>query len=334
MPDILVTGGAGYIGGHIVYELLDSGYDVAVADDLSSGNRDVLPPSVQFFHGDIGHAAFIGRVLDVSRPKSVIHCAGSILVDESIRDPALYYRNNATASLTLLEQCVKAGVTFFVFSSSASVYGVPDSIPVPEDATLHPISPYGWSKLFTEQQIRDFSRAYGLRHAILRYFNVAGADPGGRTGQGSRVVSHLLKIACQAALGLRECVEIFGVDYNTPDGSCIRDFVHVSDLANAHRMVLEFCHSHNANVTFNCGNGQGYSVLEVIRAVEAVCGHSIKVKHCDRRLGDPARLVADPSALMRELSWTPRFGELKDMIVTALDWEKAHSFSRKLHLGT
>ena len=321
MQRLLIAGGAGYIGSHVVYAALEAGYDVTVVDNLSTGEPGNLPPEVPVLVGNIGDRAFLDKVLAQVRPDAVMHFAGSIIVTESMAKPLDYYRNNVTGSLILIEACVAAGVPRFVFSSSAAVYGAIDGDMAPETAPLRATSPYGWSKLFTEQMLADAARVHGFCYAALRYFNVAGADPKGRSGQGGPNATHLLKIACQTAQGKRPGMEIYGADYPTPDGTCIRDYLHVGDLADAHVRVLGHLEKTGETVVLNCGIGKGYSVREVIAAVEAVIGRPLPVSVGPRRVGDPAYLVACPDKLKALLDWRPRHPDLETMIRSALAWE-------------
>lgn len=321
MSCVLITGGAGYIGSHAVYAFLDAGHEVVVIDDLSTGVRANLPGNVPFYQGSVADRGLVARIVKERRPSGALHFAGSIVVPESVIDPAKYYRNNTCASLELADVLVAHGVRQIVFSSTAAVYGVPDQIPVQETAPLQPINPYGWSKLFVEQQLTDMAAAHGLSVGILRYFNVAGADPKGRTGQSTPQATHLIKVACEVATGEREGMSVFGTDYATRDGTCIRDYIHVTDLARAHVAVYEHLRDRGKSVLFNCGNGRGYSVLEVIGAVEEASGRRLDAKLTARRPGDPPALIADPSALLAALSWRPEY-DLKDMVRTALAWER------------
>ncbi|MEX2647606.1 MAG: UDP-glucose 4-epimerase GalE, partial [Alphaproteobacteria bacterium] len=315
---VLVTGGAGYIGSHAVLALIDAGHRVTVIDDLSTGVRAAVPGSVELIVGDVGDRALVGRVLASARFDTIMHFAGSIVVPESVADPLKYYRNNTAASRTLIEAAVAAGVPRFVFSSTAAVYGVPEAIPIGEDAPTRPINPYGWSKLMTEQILRDTSAATGLRHASLRYFNVAGADPAGRAGQCTPEATHLIKVAVQAAIGKRGHVEVFGDDWPTADGTGVRDYIHVSDLADAHVAVMALLRRGAASATFNCGYGRGASVRQVLDAVDRAAGGRIERRHAPRRPGDPPALVADPGRLMRAVGWTPRHGDLATIVATAV----------------
>lgn len=327
MSCVLITGGAGYIGSHAVYAFLDAGHDVVVIDDLSTGVRENLPQHIPFYHGSVADRGLVARILEERRPSGALHFAGSIVVPESVVNPVKYYRNNTCGSLELADVLTAHGVRHIVFSSTAAVYGIPDHIPVAESAPLQPINPYGWSKLFVERQLTDMAAAHGLAVGILRYFNVAGADPKGRTGQSTPQATHLIKVACQVATGERDGMSIFGTDYPTRDGTCIRDYIHVADLARAHVAVYEHMRARNESVLFNCGNGRGYSVLEVIRAVEAASGKRLDTRLAPRRAGDPPALIADPSALFAALAWRPEY-DLGDMVGTALAWEARGSPAR------
>jgi len=319
---ILVTGGAGYIGSHMVHELADAGERVVVLDNLSTGRRQAVAEGVPLIIGDTGDQLLVTRLLRDHAIEAIVHFAASIVVPDSMRDPLSYYRNNTVNSRALIECAVKCGVRHFIFSSTAAVYGNPETIPVPEDAPTLPVSPYGWSKLMTEIMLRDASRAYGLDHVILRYFNVAGADPQRRTGQTSEVATHLIKVAAETALGLRPKLEVFGNDYPTPDGTCIRDYIHVSDLVRAHSDALRYLRSGAPSLTLNCGYGHGFSVLEVIDTVKRVSGVDFKVEISPRRAGDPARIVAASDQARARLGWQPRFDDLSGIVADALAWER------------
>ncbi|MBW8639336.1 UDP-glucose 4-epimerase GalE [Hoeflea sp. WL0058] len=320
---VLVTGGAGYIGSHMVWRLLDAGEEVTVIDCLSTGHDWAVPPEANLVVADIGDQESVQPVLKERGVDAVIHFAGSIIVPESVSDPLGYYLNNTVKSRALLEACVNCGVKHFIFSSTAAVYGTPERAPVSEDADLHPESPYGNSKLMTELMLRDASAAHGFSYAVLRYFNVAGADSKGRAGQSTRNATHLIKVATQAALGKRDGMEVYGQDYPTPDGTCIRDYIHVSDLVEAHYLALEHLRAGGGNLVANCGYGQGYSVLEVIDAVKKVSGVDFAVREADRRPGDPATIVADPAKIKAQLGWTPRHDDLSEIVRDALDWERS-----------
>jgi len=321
MSCVLITGGAGYIGSHAVYAFLDAGYEVVVIDDLSTGVRANLPQGIAFYEGRVGDRGLIERVVGAHRLEGVLHFAGSVIVPESVADPIKYYRNNTSGSLELLDTVASHGIRFFVYSSTAAVYGVPERVPVAETAPLRPINPYGWSKLFFEQQLRDLATAQGLSFGILRYFNVAGADPKGRTGQSTPAATHLIKVACQVATGRRTSISVFGTDYATRDGTCVRDFIDVTDLADAHVAVYRHIRTRGESIVFNCGNGQGYTVLEVLRTVEKEAGRPLMIRYDARRAGDPPELVADPSLLLSTLSWRP-LRTLEQMVTTALEWER------------
>ena len=319
---ILVTGGAGYIGSQMVHELVDAGERVVVLDNLSTGHRWAVADGVPLVVGETGDQPLVTQLIREHGIEAIIHFAASIVVPDSVRDPLGYYRNNTVNSRALIECAVKCGVRNFIFSSTAAVYGNPSSVPVSEDAPTMPISPYGWSKLMTEIMLRDASSAHDLRHVILRYFNVAGADPRGRTGLSSANATHLIKVAVEAALGLRPKLDVFGTDYSTPDGTCIRDYIHVSDLTRAHSDALRHLRSGGASLTLNCGYGHGFSVLEVIEAVKRVSGVDFKVEYASRREGDPARIVADSGRLRSVLGWEPRFDDIATIVEHALDWER------------
>ena len=319
---VLVTGGAGYIGSHMVYELLDAGERVVVLDNLSTGHSWALPAGVPLVVGETGDQALVARLIREHGVDAVIHFAASIVVPDSVRDPLSYYRNNTANSRSLIECVVNSGVRHFIFSSTAAVYGNPEVAPVREDAPTVPISPYGWSKLMTEIMLRDAGAAYELRHVILRYFNVAGADPQGRTGQSNKASTHLIKIAAETALGFRPKIDVFGTDYPTPDGTCIRDYIHVCDLVRAHSDALRHLRSGAPSLTLNCGYGHGFSVLEVIDAIKRVSGADFKVESAPRRAGDPAQIVADSQQARAKLGWSPRYDDLSTIVAHALAWER------------
>jgi UDP-glucose 4-epimerase len=324
MGAVLITGGAGYIGSHAAYAFLDAGTEVVVLDDLSTGVRANLPPTAAFYHGCVSDRDLVTRIAREHRVEGALHFAGSIVVPESVTNPAKYYRNNTARGLELVDVLIASGVRRVVFSSTAAVYGVPELVPIPETAPTQPINPYGWSKLFFEQQLKDFGAAHGLATVVLRYFNVAGADPKGRTGQSTPQATHLIKIASQAATGQRDGMSVFGTDYPTRDGTCVRDFIHVSDLAEAHVAAYGLLKESGGSCTFNCGNGRGYSVREVIGEVEKAAGHALRLTYAARRAGDPPELVADPSRLFARVAWRPRHS-LADMVATALEWERRHA---------
>jgi len=319
---VLITGGAGYIGSHMAYELADRGEKVVVLDNLSTGIRALVSPAAELVEGDAGDQPLVRGLIGKHHIDAVIHFAGSIVVPDSVADPLGYYANNTVASHGLIEACVAGGVRHFVFSSSAAVYGNGGDTPLSEDAAKEPINPYGRSKLMTEWILEDVSRAHDFRYVALRYFNVAGADPKGRTGQSSRRATHLIKIACQAALGRRPELEIFGSDYPTRDGTCIRDYIHVSDLVSAHVLALDALRGGGASVIYNAGYGRGFTVREAIAAVERVAGHAIPTREAARRPGDPATLVADPARLKHALNWQPQFADLDTIAAHAYEWER------------
>jgi UDP-glucose 4-epimerase len=320
---VLVTGGAGYIGSHMVLELLDTGERVVVLDNLSTGYDWAVPERVPLIVGESGDQALVARLIRQHGIEAIIHFAASVVVPDSVRDPLGYYRNNTVNSRALIECAVNNGVRHFIFSSTAAVYGNPAEIPVKEDAPAMPISPYGWSKLMSEVMLRDASHAHDLRHVILRYFNVAGADPQCRSGQTSKAATHLIKISVEAAVGLRRKIEVFGADYPTPDGTCIRDYIHVSDLARAHSDALRYLRSGAPPVTLNCGYGHGFSVLQAIEMVKRVSGADFKVEIAARRAGDPAQIVAASKQVRATLGWRPRFDDLSTIVGHALAWERA-----------
>jgi UDP-glucose 4-epimerase len=318
---ILVAGGAGYIGSHVTLALIDAGRTVVVLDDLSTGRRDLVPEGAVFVQGDVGDTALVRRVLAGHGCDGVMMFAGSIIVSESFQAPLPYWRNNIGAGFAFLDACVAAGIRHFVYSSTAAVYGEPDHLPVPEGAALRPISPYGRSKLALEWALADACSTGAMRFAALRYFNVAGADAARRSGQISPVATHLIKIAVEAATGKRDGLAIYGDDYPTPDGTCIRDYIHVSDLAEAHVRALEHLERGGDSLIANCGYGRGYSVREVLDAVQRVAGKRLDIRIEGRRRGDPPALVADSALLKRALGWSPRYDDLDLMIRSALAWE-------------
>jgi UDP-glucose 4-epimerase len=320
---ILVTGGGGYIGSHMVHALADAGERVVVIDNLSTGFRSALPAAATLVVGDVGDQNLTAQTIRQHGVNAIIHFAASIVVPDSVRDPLGYYRNNTMNSRALLEVAVKTGVRHFIFSSTAAVYGNPDSVPVAEDAPLRPMSPYGASKLMTEVMLRDVSAAHGLGYVILRYFNVAGADPQGRTGQSTVGATHLIKVAVETALGLRAKLAVFGTDYPTPDGTCIRDYIHVSDLVRAHSDALRHLRAGGAPVTLNCGYGRGFSVLDVIDTVKKVSGRDFRVEYAPRREGDPAQIVAAADRARAVLGWRPQLDDLPTIVAHALAWERA-----------
>jgi UDP-glucose 4-epimerase len=321
---ILVTGGAGYIGSHVVKALGERGHELLVFDNLSTGHRELVLYG-ELVVGDLVDKELLATVIGDFKPYAVMHFAASIQVFESVQDPMKYYRNNTVNTINLIDILVKNGVENFVFSSTAAVYGVPaKNRPVDERATLLPINPYGWTKLMAEKVLQDFSAASSAFHYVsLRYFNVAGADPGGQIGQRYPVSTHIITRCLKAAKGELAVLPIYGTDYPTPDGTCIRDYIHVNDLADAHIAALDHLLSGERSDVFNCGYGHGTSVREVVRAAKEVTGIDFKVTEEARRSGDPPFLVADPSKLIRALSWKPRYDDLRQIVETAWNWEKA-----------
>lgn len=319
---VLVTGGAGYIGSHAVLALRDAGWPVAVLDNLVTGFRFAVPDDVPFYKGDVADAELVARIVSEQGTRAIMHFAGSVVVPESVADPLKYYANNTAASRALIEAAVKAGVPHFIFSSTAATYGIPETSPVSEDMPKEPINPYGWSKLMTERMLADVAAAHPINYGALRYFNVAGADPQARSGQSTAGATHLIKVAVEAATGKRDRVAIFGTDYDTPDGTGIRDYIHVSDLAAAHVLALEaLIADPERSLTMNCGYGRGFSVAEVLDAVDRVTGAGITRTHEPRRPGDPASLVSDPSRIRATLPWQPQYDDLGTIIAHALAWE-------------
>jgi UDP-glucose 4-epimerase len=320
---ILVSGGAGYIGSHMVLALLDAGEQVVVLDNLSTGFWWAVPPEAPLVRGDMGDQDLVDRVIAEHGITSIIHFAAKIVVPESVSDPLGYYLNNTVKTRALIESAVRGGVKNFIFSSTAAVYGETGAEPVAETDPLNPVSPYGKSKLMSEWMLRDAGAAHGMNHIILRYFNVAGADPRGRTGQSTPAATHLIKVACQAALGKRDGMDIYGTDYPTPDGTCLRDYIQVSDLAEAHRAALDHLRRGGASGVYNCGYGRGYSVREVVDVVKRVSGVDFPVRIADRRPGDPAAIIARSERIRAELGWTPRHDDLDAIVAQALAWEDA-----------
>jgi UDP-glucose 4-epimerase len=320
---VLVTGGAGYIGSHAVLALRDAGWPVAVLDNFSTGFRFAVPGEVPLFEGDVGDATLLTEIFAAQGTRAVMHFAGSVVVPESVVDPLKYYGNNTANSRTLIEAAVNAGVRHLIFSSTAATYGVPDRTLVSEDTPQSPINPYGWSKLMTERMLADTAAVRPLNYAALRYFNVAGADPDGRSGQSTDGATHLIKVAVEAALGKRDQVAVFGTDFTTADGTGVRDYIHVSDLARAHVLALEaLIAQQDESLTLNCGYGRGFSVLEVLAAVERVSGRPIPHRMEDRRAGDPDALIADNRRILARLPWLPRFDDLDTIVGHALAWER------------
>jgi len=323
MAKILVTGGAGYIGSHTSLALAQAGYEVIVYDNLSTGRADAVLPPARLVVGDLKDRDKLDKLMREEKFQAIIHFAASIVVPESVENPLKYYLNNTSNTTSLIALAVKNNIPNFVFSSTAAVYGMPEEVPVNEQSPLMPINPYGRSKVMSEWVIRDASFAHpDFNFIILRYFNVAGADPLGRIGQSTPDATHLIKVACQAALGLRESLSIFGTDYPTPDGTGIRDYIHVVDLADVHVLALKFLEQGKPSGIYNCGYGHGYSVREIIDAVKKVSGVDFKVIETGRRPGDPAQLVADPGKLLKEMSWKPKYDDIEEIVRTAYNWEK------------
>jgi UDP-glucose 4-epimerase len=319
---VLVTGGAGYIGSHMVHELADGGENVVVLDNLSTGFRFLMPPGVPLVVGSTGDRDVVARTIREHGVTAIIHFAASIVVPDSVRDPLGYYRNNTVNTCNLVDVAIGCGVRQLIFSSTAAVYGNAEHVPVREDEPTAPISPYGTSKLMSEIMLHDAGKAHDLRFVVLRYFNVAGADPKGRTGQSTPQATHLIKVACEAALGKRAGMEVFGTDYATPDGTCLRDYIHVSDLARAHSAALAHLNRGGASATFNCGYGRGASVLQVIDSVKRTSGVDFPVTIRGRRAGDPASLIANVDRIHAALPWQPRFQDLDTIVAHALAWER------------
>jgi UDP-glucose 4-epimerase len=320
---VLVTGGAGYIGSHAVLALKDAGWPVAVIDNLTTGFRFAVPDGVAFYQGDIEDTDLLARIFAEQGTRAVMHFAGSIVVPESVEHPLKYYHNNTVKSRALIEAAVDAGVPHFIFSSTAATYGIPEVSPVAEDTPKRPINPYGWSKLMTEQMLADTAAAHPLNYGALRYFNVAGADPQGRSGQSTAGATHLIKVAVEAALGKRDSVAVYGTDYATPDGTGVRDYIHVTDLAAAHLLALEALIAEpGRSLTMNCGYGRGFSVLEVLDAVDRVTNRKIERVLSPRRVGDPDSLISDPSLLKTTLPWCPEHDALDVIVTHALAWER------------
>ncbi len=318
---VLVTGGAGYIGSHMVLELIDAGEDVVVIDNLSTGFRWAVHPEAQLVVGDVGDEDLVAKIIDDHDVTAIIHFAGSIIVPESVSDPLGYYLNNTVKSRSLIAAAVKGGVKQFIFSSTAAVYGNPKENPVREDAELTPMSPYGTSKLMTELMLADTARAHDFNYVALRYFNVAGADPEGRTGQSTPKATHLIKVACETALGKRTHMQVFGTNYPTPDGTCIRDYIHVKDLARAHMSALAHLRRGGKSDVFNCGYSKGYSVTQVVDAVKKVSGVDFDARLTERRPGDPAAIVAASAKIREALGWVPEHDDLETIVSQALNWE-------------
>jgi UDP-glucose 4-epimerase len=329
---VLVTGGGGYIGSHMVWALLDAGEQVVVIDRLSTGFRWAIAPEARFYEGDIADTALMQQIFADNDIDSIIHFAGSIVVPESVADPLGYYENNTVKSRSLIASAVEAGIPHFVFSSTAAVYGTPDVLePVTESVNLKPESPYGSSKLMTEIMLRDTAAAHNLTYTALRYFNVAGADPEGRTGQSTAGATHLIKVACEVATGKRESISVFGTDYPTRDGTCVRDYIHVCDLVQAHLQALRRMRGGGQSIVVNCGYGRGYSVLDVLASIKRVSGSDIKVIYGDRRPGDATVVVANSTLARSELGWVPALDDLDEIVASALRWEAALTVKNSPH---
>jgi UDP-glucose 4-epimerase len=322
----LVTGGAGYVGSHMVDLLIAKGAAVTVIDDLRQGHRAALPPGVELIEADVADRAALDEAMAGREWHAIIHFAALSLVGESMQQPMRYLRENAGGGFVLIDAAIRHGVERFILSSTANLFGEPDRVPIPEDATLRPSSPYGESKLMIERTLHWASERHGLRHACLRYFNAAGADPNGRIGEDHDPETHLIPLVIDAALGRRGALTVFGTDYPTADGTCIRDYVHVNDLCSAHLCALDRLDHAPAggSLVYNLGNGQGHSVREVIASVEAVSGLTVPVQYGDRRAGDPAVLVAASDRIKQEAGWQPRYGDLNDIVRTAFAWRQAH----------
>jgi len=318
---VLVTGGAGYIGSHIVKALAEKGHDILVYDNLSFGHEWAVLFG-RLIKGDLADRELLDRVFQEEDVDAVIHMSALIVVDESVREPLKYYRNNFINAVNLIETCLKHKVSNLIFSSTAAVYGIPGTVPVTEVSPLNPINPYGSSKLMVEQTLKDVSVAEDFRYIALRYFNVAGADPLVRVGQARRDATHLITVSLRTALGKRRHLDIFGTDYPTQDGTCIRDYIHVDDLADAHTLALEYLSREGKSKIYNCGYGHGYSVKEVVDKVKEVTNVDFPVRYADRRPGDPPSLIADSTRLKKELGWAPKFDDLGYIIKTAWEWEK------------
>lgn len=320
---VLVTGGAGYIGSHAVLALEDAGWQAVVLDNLVTGFRWAVDERARFVEGDIGDAQMLARTIESFGIGAIMHFAGSVVVPESVADPLKYYGNNTANSRTLIEAAVAGGVKHFIFSSTAATYGIPESSPVREDMPTLPINPYGMSKLMTEIMLKDTAAAHPINYCALRYFNVAGADPQGRAGQATEGATHLIKVATEAALGKRSHVGVFGTDFDTPDGTGVRDYIHVTDLAAAHVLALDALIAEpDRSLTLNCGYGRGFSVLEVLDAVEKVSGLPIERRMEGRRAGDPDSLIAGNEAILETFGWQPRYGQLDTIVSHALAWEQ------------
>jgi UDP-glucose 4-epimerase len=319
---VLVTGGAGYIGSHMVLNLCDSGEDVVVLDNLVTGFDWAIDGRARFESGDAGNIEQVLGLIEKYGITEIVHFAGSIVVPESVTNPLKYYANNTATSRNLIEAAVKGGVKHFIFSSTAAVYGMTGLAPVVEDTPLNPMSPYGRSKLMTEWMLADVAAAHPMTYGVLRYFNVAGADPGKRSGQSTPEATHLIKVACQTALGQREKMNIFGTDYETPDGTCVRDYIHVTDLIAAHALLLKHLREGGDSTTLNCAYGRGYSVREVVDTVRRISGVDLRADEAPRRAGDPASITATGEKVRQLLGWVPQHDDLSEIVETAYGWER------------
>ena len=328
LSKILVTGGAGYIGSHTARQLVNAGYDVTVVDTLYSGHSWAVPETADFHQMDAGNLPDMARLLKKRHIEAVMHFAGHIVVPESVRNPDKYYRNNVLGSMNLIRACRDSGIEAFIFSSSAAVYGNPEIVPVSEDAETKPINPYGRTKLITEWNLRDLAESIHqisgqkFNYVALRYFNVAGASLDGTLGQATHDATHLIKVACETALGKRKSVSLFGTDYNTPDATCIRDYIHVEDLASAHLAALRYLEENTKSQVLNCGYGKGYSVREVLDKVQLVSGAHFPIIEIPRRIGDPEQLIANNQRILNTLQWVPNHNSLEEICRTAWEWEK------------
>lgn len=321
--NVLVTGGAGYIGSHAVLALLDAGHNPIVIDNLVTGFRWAVPNEIMFYEGDIADSELITRIVAEQEVVAILHFAGSVVVPESVENPLKYYNNNTVKSRSLIESAISNGVKHMIFSSTAATYGIPETSPVREDMATVPINPYGMSKLMTEMMLRDVAAAHDFNYCALRYFNVAGADPQGRSGQSTVGATHLIKIAVEAALGKRQTVSVFGTDYATDDGTGVRDYIHVSDLAAAHVIALEaLVADPKTSHTLNCGYGHGYSVMQVLDAVDRVTNNKLVRNMEGRRAGDPDGLISDNRAIVSRLGWQPKYDDLDTIVRDALAWER------------
>jgi UDP-glucose 4-epimerase len=322
-PMVMVTGGAGYIGSHAVLALLDAGWPVVVLDNLSTGFDWAVPEGAIFAKGDVADMDLVADLIGTHGIAAIMHFAGSVVVPDSVADPLGYYENNTVKSRALIEAAIKGGVGHFIFSSTAATYGIPDKVPVAEDARTEPINPYGWSKLMTERMLKDAAAAHPINAGILRYFNVAGADPKGRAGLSTRGATHLIKVAVEAAIGRRDHVDIYGSDYDTPDGTGVRDYIHVADLAAAHVRTLErLIAAPRESLLLNCGYGHGYSVLEVLDSVDRITNLHVERRRAPRRPGDPPAVIADNRRILATLDWRPERDDLDTIVADALAWER------------